>query len=535
MLSSITASALLACVYLVYRLYIRGQRKAQLPPGPKPWPLLGNITDLPSQDVPEYQHWLKHKDTYGPISSVTVLGQTMVIIHDLEAVHELLEKKSLMTSDRPRLEFAHNLSGFGKYLSLRSYDDSFRRQRRAVHQQLGTKALAEQYHAVQEEEVGRLLLRLLEDPQNLPQYFKTQAGAITLKITYGYTVQHRQIDPLVQLIEEMMARASEALVPMGHAVDLLPALKHVPEWFPGASFQRIAKKTTDINRMVTDVPYNFVKQQMAQKIHTPSYVSRLIQELEDEDLKLDSVAVETIKWSAGVLYAAGSDTAVSALCSVVLALSKFPKVQRQAQDEIDSLTGSDRLPQFEDRSKLPYVNGVVKEALRWFPITPMGMPHATSEDIILQGYLIPKGAIILPAVRWLLHDPQVYADPDSFDPARYLAPRDEPDPAKVVFGFGRRVCPGRYLVDATLFLTIAQFLAVFDISKALDDEGKEIEPVVASRLGLIDHPAPFPYKITPRSAKHASLIRSNEMGFPGKESDADALHAAGFERQSCQL
>ncbi|KAK8927190.1 hypothetical protein H634G_01854 [Metarhizium anisopliae BRIP 53293] len=527
--SSITATALLACVYLVYRLYVRRQRKAQLPPGPKPWPILGNITDLPPQGVPEYQHWLRQKDTYGPISSVTVLGQTMVIIHDLEAIQELMEKKSFMTSERPRFEFAHNLSGFGKYLSLRSYDDSFRRQRKVVHQELGTKALVDKYHAVQEEEVGRLLLRLLEDPQNLWQSLKTKAGAIILKITYGYTVQHKKVDPLVKLIEEMMRRGSEALVPMSYAVDLLPALRHVPDWFPGASFQRVAKKSTDINKMVTDVPYNFVRQQMAQQAHTPCYVSRLIQELQDEDLRLDPVAAETIKWSAGILYAAGSDTTVSSLFSVILALVKFPKVQRRAQNEIDGLTGSDRLPQFEDRSNLPYVSGVVKEALRWFPVTPMGLAHAASEDIMLKGYLVPKGAIILPAVWWLLHDPQVYANPESFDPARYLPPRDEPDPAKVAFGFGRRICPGRYLADAAIFLTVAQILAVFNVSKALDDEGKEIEPVVTSGLGLIDHPALFPYKITPRSEKHASLIRNNAMGFSGKEANADALHAAGFE------
>uniref|UniRef100_A0A1Y1K2G7 Cytochrome P450 n=1 Tax=Photinus pyralis TaxID=7054 RepID=A0A1Y1K2G7_PHOPY len=527
--SSITATALLTCVYLVYRAYVRGQRKAELPPGPKPWPLLGNITDLPPQGMPEYQHWLKHKDTYGPISSVTVLGQTMVIIHDLDAIQELMEKKSLLTSDRPRFEFAHNLSGFGKYLSLRPYDDSFRRQRKVVHQQLGTKALVEQYRAVQEEEVGRLLLRLLEDPQNLWQSIKTKAGAIILKITYGYTVQQRKIDPLVKLIEEMMTRASKALVPMSYAVDLLPALRHIPAWFPGASFQRVAKKTTDINRMVTDVPYNFVRQRMAQQTHTPSYVSRLIEELQDEELQLDPVAVETIKWSAGIMYAGGSDTTVSSLYSVILALVKFPQVQRRAQREIDGLTGSERLPQFEDRDQLPYVNGVVKEALRWFPVTPMGVAHAAGKDIMLKGYLVPKGAIILPAVWWLLHDPEVYADPDSFDPARYLPPRDEPDPARVAFGFGRRVCPGKYLADASIFLTVAQLVAVFEVSKALDDEGREIEPVVASGLGLLDHPASFPYKMTPRSAKHASLIRSNEMGFSGKEADADALRAAGLK------
>src|SRR5271170_1253181 len=78
-----------------------------------------------------------------------------------------------------------------------------------------------------------------------------------------------------------------------------------------------------------------------------------------------------------------------------LAMTLFPEVQLKAQEEIDRIVGTKRLPNFEDRANLPYVDAIVKEVLRWHPVGPIGVPHMTTEDDIFNGYLIPKGALIL--------------------------------------------------------------------------------------------------------------------------------------------
>ena len=111
--------------------------------------------------------------TYGSISSVNMLGQIMVILHDREAVHELMEKKSIKTSGRPWLEFAYNMCGFGRFVLLQQYDDVLRKYRRYMHQQFGTKTLVAQYHDIQKAEAAHLLVRVLETPQDLMQHFKT--------------------------------------------------------------------------------------------------------------------------------------------------------------------------------------------------------------------------------------------------------------------------------------------------------------------------------------------------------------------------
>ena len=113
-----------------------------------------------------------------------------------------------------------------------------------------------------------------------------------------------------------------------------------------------------------------------------------------------------------------------------------------------------------------------------------------------------------------------------FKPERFLASPNghlpERDPHLLVFGFGRRACPGRTLADANVFLTIAQTLAVFDISKpTLKGEPQEIP--FDFLPGVISHPAPFKVSIQPRSVGHRELIRSLEQSYPWEKSDAGRL------------
>lgn len=85
-----------------------------LPPGPKGIPILGNISDLPKPGMLECHHWLKHKDLYGPISSITVLGQTFVIINDAQIALELLRDRSALHSARPHMVFSSDMYGNNK-------------------------------------------------------------------------------------------------------------------------------------------------------------------------------------------------------------------------------------------------------------------------------------------------------------------------------------------------------------------------------------------------------------------------------------
>lgn len=160
---------ILIALIIIYRLSRRNS--LPLPPGPKQLPLVGNIRDLPPPGRAEYLHWLKHKDVYGPISSVTVLGQPMVIIHDKTAVEILLEKTSLKTSGRPQWFFAGEC-GLNEFLPARQYNAVAKRHRKFIHQTFGTKKSVSAFNDIQDVESKRLLLKALNRPEHLIDHFK---------------------------------------------------------------------------------------------------------------------------------------------------------------------------------------------------------------------------------------------------------------------------------------------------------------------------------------------------------------------------
>lgn len=122
----------------------------------------------------------------------------------------------------------------------------------------------------------------------------------------------------------------------------------------------------------------------------------------------------------------------------------------------------------------------------------------------------------------------MYPHPELFDPSRFLGSDPAPDPRNYVFGYGRRICPGKQLADLSVWLTIVRSLAVFDIKKGVNDAGNEIEPEVSFSSGTISHPTPFKATITPRSSRHEDLIRQVEIKHPWEKSSADELEAIKF-------
>lgn len=101
------ATVILALILI--RKTFENRRKLPLPPGPKPWPILGNIKDMPLKGQCEWKHWLKHMELYGPVSSVTALGKTIVILHDKQSASELMDKRATTYSGRPTSTFAMDM------------------------------------------------------------------------------------------------------------------------------------------------------------------------------------------------------------------------------------------------------------------------------------------------------------------------------------------------------------------------------------------------------------------------------------------
>ncbi|PYI28700.1 cytochrome P450 oxidoreductase OrdA-like protein [Aspergillus indologenus CBS 114.80] len=542
MLSALLAALLLLAGYLTTTALTSRKKHPPLPPGPPRQPIIGNLNDLPRPGQQDWKHWLKHKELYGPISSLSVLGQTIIILNEARHAVELLEKRSAIYSSRPQQNFAE-MSGWHNVLGSVKSTERLRATRRHLHQEIGSNRSVARFDAVQTAEVGRFLMRVLEAPGRLMEHIRKETGAIILKIGYGYTVEPHGRDPLVELADRAMEDFSVAMLPATYLVDYLPFLRHLPAWFPGASFIRTARGYKQTVTAFSDLPYAFVQHQMHHATeYTPSFLSHLLlHQPAALPLPRGSEAEVTVKWSAASLYAGGADTTVSSIATFFLAMALFPAVQRKAQAELDAVLGpAARLPTFADRENLPYIKALIKEVFRWHPVVPMDLSHVVTREDEYAGYWIPKGASVLANIWAFTHDPDVYPDPDAFRPERFLpsssatnggggggggggatttAADVQRDPHLLVFGFGRRVCPGRTLADANVYLTIAQALTVFRIQGPENADWKpEFLP------GVISHPVvPAGLRIEARSEAHAALVREVERVFPFEKSHSGEL------------
>ncbi|XP_059075261.1 cytochrome P450 CYP736A12-like [Cryptomeria japonica] len=139
------------------------------------------------------------------------------------------------------------------------------------------------------------------------------------------------------------------------------------------------------------------------------------------------------------------------------------------QEEIDSVVGRERTVNERDISSLEYVQCVVKETLRLYPVVPLMLPHESTEDCTVDGFFIPEKSRLIVNAWAIGRDPSLWEDPLEFKPERFMGKnvdvvRDKDSFDMVPFGAGRRGCPGASMAVVTMNLVLAQLVHWFECS-----------------------------------------------------------------------
>ncbi|KAK7029402.1 hypothetical protein VNI00_014656 [Paramarasmius palmivorus] len=320
--------------------------------------------------------------------------------------------------------------------------------------------------------------------------FSPDEETFSSEFAYGYKAKDTE-DEIVRAANDAMETLSKAIAPGAFLVNQIPILRFVPEWFPGAGFKKTARIWAPLYDAMIDVPFNFAVEQLTAGTAEDSFTSKwLLRNLSGEDKDI-------LKHGAGAMFGAGGETTAIALYTFFLQMCLNPDVQKRGQAEVDRIVGRERLPTCEDRENMPYIEALAQEILRWHIVVPTGLPHSTTQDDVHDGFFIPKGSIVLANIWKMSRDPHVYKNPEVFNPDRFLGPEPEQDPRDYVYGFGRRVCPGRHLANTTLFITLAMCLSVFDIAP-IEEDGQVILPQYKPKSGTVSHLEEFKCRITPR-------------------------------------
>ncbi|KAF5376707.1 hypothetical protein D9615_007824 [Tricholomella constricta] len=320
--------------------------------------------------------------------------------------------------------------GVDKGASFYSIGKTFQKLRRMLQDYLNLKKSV-RYQPIQTREARVLLQNLMSAEVERDNFIRRQnfvvnlfLTAIIMRLAYGHQATSDE-DPYVHIIEGVSYGLSNAGSPGGTPVDYLPFLRHFPAWFPGAYYAGFARD----NKIAVETMHQYPYEQAEGKAK-PSFLSYHLEALDREGPDGPD-AVLDIQGAAAVLFCAGAET-------------RWCFIQK----------------------------------LKWYSAVPLGVPHRSLKDDVYRGMFIPQGSLIIANTRGMTLDERVYPNPQSFNPSRYLPKpegNNEPHPIGP-FGFGRRICPGRHLADASLWIAIASILATFNISKTIGED------VVASQV-----------------------------------------------------
>ncbi|KAJ4499312.1 cytochrome P450 [Lentinula lateritia] len=477
--------ALVAALLLfLVRRSLKNQNRRNLPPGPRGWPIVGNLPQVAG----EGQIWrllTKWKYEYGPVTYLNLCGQDIIVINSRPAALEILERRSAMYSDRPRFIVSEYL-GSELAMPFTRYTKAWQNMRRATHEVLHSQA-ASQYHPVQTEEAIILVQNLLFDQSSTLREKLNASAATMLSVIYGRKSVNSSFLPsmhigkpavtiseapdkllitsdILQSLANIGHRFTSSVYPGSYLVDAFPILDYLPKFL--AKWKREAVRD---RRLMGEAFQSYYEEALRNDVNRGSLVARL------EDTTLGSgLTYEERWWVTGVVSVAALETTSTTLAYFIFAMTLYPRVQRRAHEELDRVIGRTQNPMFSDLQNLPYIRAVVKEILRWNPPLPVVVPRIALEDDWYENYYIPKGTAILENLWGMNYDKEVYGpDVDEFRPERFLLetekgeyelkPEVENEDGHNSYGFGRRKCVGKHVADNALLIGICTILWAVNI------------------------------------------------------------------------
>ncbi|KAF5382531.1 hypothetical protein D9615_002807 [Tricholomella constricta] len=473
----------------LFLLWVNGKRRRDppLPPSPPADPIIGHLRMIPQSDQEMFFYNLGKQ--YGDVVYLHVLGKPMIVLNSVKAAVDLLEKRSSNYSDRPDFPI-FELMGWDPTVTFLHYGKQFQTQRKLLQGYLNKNECVN-YHPFQTREARVLVQNLIANPEARDGLLSRFSTAIVIRLVSGHQITSDD-DYYIRMAEEVGATAANSGPPGSTAVDFFPFLKNFPSWFPGTYYARYARSVRKVVRNLHDYPHDAVQEQLKKGTARPSFLTSQLEMLNNNPGGKGVNKLEDILGAAGAMYIGGADTTSSSMSIFFLAIVIHPECQVKAQEEIDRVIGQGRLPELTDRDSLPYMECLMQESLSIFfnlllLTQTIGVPHRSLEDDIYNDMFIPKGSVIIANIRGMTLDESMYSNPLEFNPDRFL-PKDqgglgEPFPI-TTFGFGRRVCPGKYLADASLWIAMASLLATTTISKVIGNDGKEITPEVVFISGI---------------------------------------------------
>ncbi|XP_053577618.1 cytochrome P450 2G1 [Bombina bombina] len=447
-------------------------KQGNLPPGPTPLPLLGNLLQLKSREIHTVMLQLSKK--YGPVYTLYIGPFPSVVLCGYKAVKEALVDQGEQFSGRAILpvvdltsqQYGIAFSNGERWKELRRFSLTTLRNFG-----MGKRSIEERI----QEEIHYLLDAFHETQGSLfsPAFFiRRSVSNVICSVIFGKRFEYtdQKLQKLLDLMSENLRRVDNVWVQLYNffpfILNLLPGPHH-----------KLAENYQEQMQYVEEI----VKEHEAtlDPSSPRDYIDAFLIKMQQESKNPQSEYSKQNLFSAALdIFFAGQESTSSTLGYGLLILMKYPHIKEKVQAEIETVIGRSRRPCMEDRAKMPYTEAVLHEIMRFIDFLPIGAPRSVTDDTKFREYTIPKGTTVFALLHSVLYDPSLFENPDVFDPQHFLDQNGSFKKSEgfMAFSAGKRICPGEALARMELFLFFTSILQKFDLDPFGTPEDIDLSP-----------------------------------------------------------
>ncbi|KAM4641697.1 cytochrome P450 2A6-like [Discoglossus pictus] len=480
----------LLCLF-TYSTWNQIYRKRNLPPGPTPLPLIGNLLDLKRGKM--VGSLMKLWEQYGPVYTLYLGSRPVVFICGYQAVKEALidqgeefsGRGSLPAMDKFTLGYGITFNKGEGWKQMRSF--SFKTLKSFELGKMSTES------KIQDE--AQMIVEKFRKSEGLPldpsKAILVAVSNLFYFITFGNHFEYKveKFTKFTKTGEDVFRLMNST---WGQMVEALPGLM---KYIPGPH-----KKINLLSKELMEFIDKRVK--MNQETLDPNcprdYIDCFLLKMEQEKQNPNTeYTLKNLYASIYNLFMAAIDSVTTTMNYSLLILVTLPDIQAKVHEEIDQVIGRDRMPRIYDRSLMPYTYAVMSEIQRFSDIGPLNVTHSVIKDTQFRGYTIPKGTDISPLLCTVHRDPSQFSTPNEFNPNHFLDEdgKYKKNDACMPFSTGKRKCPGESFAQMEYFLLLTTILQNFTL---ISEKKFTLEDIAPRMEGFFNHPIPYQLSFIPR-------------------------------------
>ncbi|KAM9323972.1 cytochrome P450 2F2-like [Gastrophryne carolinensis] len=475
---------LIFSIYFIFSTWNTMYRKRNLPPGPTPLPIIGNLLNIEMGAL--VKSLMKLWKQYGSVYTVYFGSNPVVMVCGYEAVKEAFVDQNDAFGARGKMP---TIDAFSKGLGINfSNGERWKILRTFTFKTLKDFGFGKKSIEWKVQEEAQYLVEEFRKAQGQPldplETFMKAASNILFSIAFGdrYSYTDEKLLKVLQNVADMFRLMSSS---WGQVQSVFPAMMN---YIPGPH-HRVVTVSDEIVQFADEI----VKTCQATfdpsdlRHFTDCYLAKMEKEKDDPNTEF---TMNNLLMIVHNLFMGATDTITTTMRHALLVLMRYPEVEEKIQKEIVQVIGRSRMPNLDDRASMPYTQAVMDEVQRFCDLAPHSLPHMTTKDVTFRGYSIPKGTDVYPLLCTVHRDATQFATPYKFNPNHFLDENGkyQKNDACMPFSAGKRYCPGDNVARMEFFLFLTSILQNFKLSfeRKLTDE--DIAPNLA---GFVNCPLPF--------------------------------------------